>query len=156
MSDPADSDGQRLDLWMHFARIAKSRSLAQALIEGGKVRVNRDKTNKPSHKLKVGDVLTMTLGPRVRICKVLAFGKRRGPASEAQALLEDLSPRPAATASGSGSAQSASAASSGASPANHVSAEELAMADHGLRPAGAGRPTKRDRRAIARLKDQSI
>ena len=54
---------QRVDQWLWFARVAKSRTLAQALIARGKVRINRNRLEKPSATVKPGDVLTLTLGP---------------------------------------------------------------------------------------------
>ena len=53
---------QRVDQWLWFARVAKSRTLAQALVARGKVRINRNRLEKPSATVKPGDVLTLTLG----------------------------------------------------------------------------------------------
>lgn len=137
----ASDDSQRLDRWLWFARVTKSRTLAQALIERGKVRVNREKANRASHVLKAGDVVTLSLGPKVRILTVKAFGVRRGPASEAQALYEELTPAPDRTKS-----TAAEKLTGGSS-----TVDEFAAA---VRPMGAGRPTKRERRATERLKDR--
>ena len=63
---------QRVDQWLWFARVAKSRTLAQALIARGKVRINRNRLEKPSATVKPGDVLTLTLGPTVRILEILS------------------------------------------------------------------------------------
>lgn len=84
---------QRLDKWLFFARIVKSRTLAAALSGGGKVRVNHDKVDKPAFLVKTGDQLTVTLPNRIFICQILALGERRGPASKAQSLYEDLTPK---------------------------------------------------------------
>ena len=65
MTVAEDRTGQRLDQWLWFARITKSRTLAQALIERGKVRVNKERVVKPSHNLRPGDALTVSLGPKV-------------------------------------------------------------------------------------------
>jgi ribosome-associated heat shock protein Hsp15 len=120
----------RLDKWLWFARFVKTRSLATKLVVDGRMRVNGAPTQKAHYAIKVGDVLTFPLGPHIRVIKVLALGSRRGPATEAQSLYEDLDPpRPAA-------AQQAAAAP--------PSFEE--------REPGAGRPTKRDSRKIAQLK----
>ena len=118
---------QRLDKWLWFTRVVKTRSLAAALVADGKVRVNRERTDKPSHQVRPGDVITVAVHSRVRILKVVAGGTSRGPAKVAQTLYEDLTPPPAAPA--------------------------VADASHPQRPQGAGRPTKRDRRAIDRLRD---
>ena len=67
----------------------------------GKVRVNRLKIDKTSMTVKPGDVLTLSLGPRVISIEILKIGARRGPAAEAQTLYRDLTPRqpPAISAS---------------------------------------------------------
>ena len=88
-------EGQRLDKWLYFARLAKSRTVAADLILAGKVRVNRARAGKPSHLLRTGEVVTIALHGRVLVLKVLAPGQRRGPAPEARALYEVLSPGPA-------------------------------------------------------------
>jgi ribosome-associated heat shock protein Hsp15 len=93
----AHPTGQRLDKWLYFARLAKSRSFAAELILGGKVRVNRTRAGKPSQLLRPGEVVTIALSGRVLILKVVAAGRRRGPAVEARGLYEVLSPLPAST-----------------------------------------------------------
>jgi ribosome-associated heat shock protein Hsp15 len=128
---------QRVDQWLWFARVAKSRTLAQALVARGKVRLNRSKIDKPSAAVKPGDVLTVTLGPQVRILEILAIGMRRGPATEAQQLFRDLSPAPARTGSGA-----------------RTPAEMAAAQPQAVRSDGAGRPTKRERRLTDKLKDR--
>ncbi|MEJ2117780.1 MAG: RNA-binding S4 domain-containing protein [Alphaproteobacteria bacterium] len=84
---------QRLDKWLWHARIGRTRSAAAALVEKGKVRVNRNKIRKPGYGVKAGDVLTVAIGGNVRVLKVADFAERRGPATEAQALYVDLTPR---------------------------------------------------------------
>lgn len=128
---------QRLDQWLWFARITKSRTLAQALIERGKVRVNKQKVERASLGLKVGDTITFSAGPRVRVFTVKAFGSRRGPAVEAQALYEELTPAADRTKS-----------------AGTKNADTSQVPLSGIRQEGAGRPTKRERRATERLKDR--
>ena len=90
---------QRLDKWLWYARLTKTRTLAQRLAVSGQVRINRDKADSASQPVKTGDVLTVALPGGVRVLKILATGERRGPASEARLLYEDLSrpgpPRPA-------------------------------------------------------------
>jgi ribosome-associated heat shock protein Hsp15 len=85
---------QRIDKWLWFARIVKTRSLAAALVSGGKVRVNRQKIAKPSHPVAPGDVLTIALRGHVRVLRLLDPGTRRGPAPEARLLYEDLAAPP--------------------------------------------------------------
>jgi len=119
------SGTQRLDKWLWFARVSKSRTLAAGLVEAGKVRVNRTRITKPSHTVRPGDVLTVALRGHVQILKIAAPGARRGPPAEARLLYEVLTP--AATASPAGTAAPA------------------------LRERGTGRPTKRERRMTDRL-----
>jgi ribosome-associated heat shock protein Hsp15 len=130
---------QRIDQWLWFARITKSRTLAQALIERGKVRINRVKIDKPSVLVKPGDVLTLVLGPSVRSLEIVAIGARRGPAAEAQTLFRDLAP-PVQRAISKGGIAGMTLESAGAAA---------------IRPEGSGRPTKRERRQIDKLKGRS-
>jgi len=86
MSDPAI----RLDTWLWQARLAKTRALCSRLVEQGGFRLNRQPTDKPHARLRVGDVLTFAWGEEVRVWRILALGTRRGPPEEARALYEDL------------------------------------------------------------------
>lgn len=90
----SDQDTIRIDRWLWFARFFKSRSLAAKLCVGNRVRVNRQVVGKSSATIRVGDVLTFPQGRRIRVVKILALGTRRGPASEAATLYEDLTPPP--------------------------------------------------------------
>lgn len=83
---------QRADKWLWHARFFKTRSLAAKVIAGGHLRVNAIKVHKPAQSIGSGDVLTFPQGRRIRVVKVLGLGERRGPAAEAQALYEDLTP----------------------------------------------------------------
>lgn len=82
----------RLDRWLWQARFFKSRVLAIEEIESGHVRINGQKTRKPGHVLRAGDVLTFPQGNDIRVVRVLDLGQRRGPATEAQMLYRDLAP----------------------------------------------------------------
>ena len=124
----ADRDGQRLDKWLWFARVVKTRTLAARLIADGKVRINRERTDKPSQTLRPGAVVTILVNGRVRVLRMVAPGVRRGPPADALALYEDLTPQQKPTAPEPASAH---------------------------RAAGSGRPTKRQRRQIDRLKSNS-
>lgn len=119
---------QRLDKWLFFSRAVKSRTLAQKLIEEGAVRVNSERTERTDHKVGPGDVLTMTVHSRLLVWRILDAGERRGPATEAAGLYEDLSPPPLPRAE---------------KPPVHAEREP-----------GAGRPTKKERREIDRLLDR--
>ena len=79
---PADDAGadQRLDKWLFFARVIKSRTLAATLIAEGKIRVNKEKVDKPSVTIKLGDVVTSAAHAMCACCG-WPPGKRRGPAS---------------------------------------------------------------------------
>lgn len=81
-----DGDRIRIDKWLWQARFCKSRTLAAALVEGGKVRLNGSRITKPAHLVGAGDVLTFPQGYTIKVITVLACGTRRGPAPEAQAL----------------------------------------------------------------------
>lgn len=82
----------RLDKWLWHARFFKSRSLAAGVVSSGKLRVNGTPVSKPSRTVGPDDVLTFVKEQDVRVIKVLACGERRGPASEAQTLYQDMSP----------------------------------------------------------------
>ena len=82
----------RVDKWLWQARFFKSRSLAAGCVTGGHLRVNGNRAAKASAAVGPGDVLTFSQGRLIRVVKIVALGTRRGPAPEAQALYEDLSP----------------------------------------------------------------
>jgi ribosome-associated heat shock protein Hsp15 len=119
---------QRIDRWLFFARVVKSRTLAAKLVEAGRVRLNREKIDQPSRQVAPGDVLTITLDRTIHVYRILSPGTRRGPAPEARMLYEDLS-----------------------QPAERGSKGDARAAE---RDPGAGRPTKKERRAINRLREQ--
>ena len=129
---------QRLDKWLWFARVTKSRTLAAGAVSEGKIKVNRVKAEKPSQTIKVGDVITSRVHKNVRVLRVVALGERRGPASEAAGLYEDLTPPPAVNPSPGGKRLGGAGA-----------AIDQAW---GGRDPGAGRPTKRERRLTDLLK----
>lgn len=89
------SGTERIDKWLWFSRITKSRSLAAKLVEGGFVRINRAKITKPAYTIRPGDVITASLPDRVMVLRVTALGDRRGPATEARTLYADITPRDA-------------------------------------------------------------
>ena len=85
---------QRIDKWLWCARFFKSRTQAARLCAAERIRVSGQIVRKPYQSLKPGDVLTFPLGPHIRVVRVLRLAKRRGPASEAHGLYEDLAPPP--------------------------------------------------------------
>lgn len=124
---PAAGGDQRLDKWLWFARFCKTRSLAQQLCASGHVRRNGQPVTKPATLVRPGDHLTLVLGPVRRRVIVRAPGARRGPAPEARGLYDEPDPPERINDPLTG----------GAPP---------------QRPPGLGRPTKKDRRALARLR----
>lgn len=126
-----NDESLRIDKWLWHARFVKSRSLAARLCISGGMRVGGKPVRKAHHALKPGDVLTFPLGLNIRVIKVLALGERRGPATEARALYQDLSPQPAR---------------------GHRRGAGHPRGSIALRERGLGRPTKADRRAIMRLR----
>lgn len=92
MSDREDIGWQRLDKWLWCARFMRSRSDCAALVGQGGLRINRQPTEKPHARLRVGDVITMPLRGQVLVIEVLALAARRGPASEAATLFRDIPP----------------------------------------------------------------
>jgi len=116
----------RIDKWLWAARFFKSRTLAAAACNGGKVHVNGEAA-KPSKTVRPGDMLRVTL-PRIRrIVRVTTLAERRGGAGDAAVLYDDLTPPPPP--------------------------REARPGPPAYRPPGAGRPTKRERRRIDRLAD---
>lgn len=127
-----DETRQRIDKWLFFARVVKSRSLAAKLAQSGRVRVNGDKVNLASRQVGAGDVLTITLDRQIRVLKVVLAGERRGPFEEARLLFEDMSPPPA------------------------PSSAKQPGAILPLREAGSGRPTKRERRQLDKWRSPKL
>lgn len=121
----------RIDKWLWYARFFKSRTLAAKLVADGHVRVNSERVTKTHSAVRPGDVLTFPQGNDIRVVRIAETGSRRGPASEAAGLYDDLAP-----------------------PCRE-SKSEPAEAAAGAREPGAGRPTKADRRAIDDLKKRS-
>lgn len=92
-------DRIRMDKWLWHARFYRSRILAREAAESGMVRLNGARVLKPGHGLKCGDIVTVPFGSQILAVRVVAFGRRRGPASEARQLYEivagnTLDPRP--------------------------------------------------------------
>jgi ribosome-associated heat shock protein Hsp15 len=83
---------QRLDKWLVYARFVKHRSTAASLIENGDVRVNRVRVAKPSQAVKLEDVITIAVAGKVKVVRVLGEAERRGSASVASQLYQELAP----------------------------------------------------------------
>ena len=82
----------RIDKYLFFVRLVKTRGLAQKLVEDGHFRIDGRVVERAHAEVKTGSVLTFPLNGRVRVLKVEALPNRRGPAPEAQACYTDLSP----------------------------------------------------------------
>ncbi len=123
------SDTLRIDKWMWYARFCKTRTLAQALCTEGRVTVNEEKVQKPNRLIRIGDRISIVTGPTKRTVTVQALATRRGSASKAVLLYDEPQPP-----------------------------QRLGIDDKEVpfyRPRGAGRPTKRDRRALEKFQTLS-
>jgi ribosome-associated heat shock protein Hsp15 len=128
MSDREDGR-VRLDKWLWAARFFKTRALAAEAVQGGKVEVNGDRP-KRARPLQVGDEIRVRLGPYEHTVTVRALSGRRGPASEAAGLYEETE-------------------------GSRTKREALAIrlkSLHAVFGPDKGRPSKKDRREIQRLK----
>ncbi|KWV44173.1 MULTISPECIES: RNA-binding S4 domain-containing protein [Rhizobium] len=125
-TQPGSGSRQRIDKWLFFTRMVKSRSLAQSHIQSGHVRINGERALQPSQMVKTGDRVELALERRDVVLIVKSGGERRGPYEEARLLYEDLTPPP-------------------------DEAKRLTPYEQAMRATGTGRPTKKDRRAIDKL-----
>jgi len=80
----------RIDRYLHCIRLLKSRTLAQALIDAGHVRVDGRRVDKVSEPVRVGSIVALPLRGEVRVLRVLALPDRRGPATEARACYQEI------------------------------------------------------------------
>ena len=130
MTERADDDGRvRLDKWLWAARFFKTRSLASEAVAGGKVQVNGDRA-KRARPVQVGDELRVRQGPYEFLVVVRALSARRGPAAVAAKLYEER-------------------------PESRAARDAMALQLKTLHAAFVpekGRPTKRDRREIERVR----
>ncbi|MEM9779222.1 MAG: RNA-binding S4 domain-containing protein [Pseudomonadota bacterium] len=118
----SDGASLRLDKWLWQARFFKTRSLAAKVVQSGAVRINGTRASKPAAAVRPGDVLTFAQAKQIRVVEIAALGTRRGPAPEAQTLYVDQSP------------------------------PQVPKPMTGAAPDSAGRPTKKDRRALNDLR----
>jgi ribosome-associated heat shock protein Hsp15 len=80
----------RIDRFLFFIRVVKSRTLAQGVIDTGHVRIDGKRVDKSSEDVRTGSVVALPIHDRVRILRVLELPNRRGPAREARACYEEL------------------------------------------------------------------
>ena len=118
---------RRLDQWLWYARIFKTRGAASKFCQTGKVTIDGIMVNKAKTPVNVGVILSFKKDKLEKVLKIEGLGYRRGPAIEAQALYEDLSPPP---------------------PTKEGKLINSPM----LRERGTGRPTKAERRAMEKLR----
>ena len=124
-------NSERLDKWLWAARFFKSRSLAALAVSGGKVEVNGTRV-KPARRIRTGERLTIRRGVTQWVVVVRGLNRERRPAREAVLLYEETP-------------ESRKARSS---------EEERHRQVQARRERGLGRPTKRDRRELERLKNE--
>jgi ribosome-associated heat shock protein Hsp15 len=133
MTSDENADNHRLDKWLWHARFYKTRSLATAAINGGKVHLNAERV-KPAHRVRIGDHLSLSLGGLVAEFQVVGLPLRRGPAAEAQAYYLETP----------------------ASAERRARLREQQRLAQVSRPRPDARPDKRDRRRLMRLqRDQT-
>ena len=80
----------RLDRYLFFIRLVKSRTLAQSLIEAGHVRVDGVRVAKASHEVRTGSIVALPLHGKIRVIRVVSLPLRRGPAAEARLHYEEI------------------------------------------------------------------
>lgn len=120
----------RLDQWLWAIRLYKSRGLAADAIKGGHVKLNGEAT-KPGREPKAAEIVTARMGIMTRTLRVLALPPSRVGAKLVAQYVEDLTP-----------------------PEEFEKLREFNLAQPTQRERGAGRPTKRDRRALDELADE--
>jgi len=129
MAQDGEKTRMRLDKWLWTARFFKTRSLATREARAGRIRLNGEHVRKANAQVGPGDVLTFPKARRILVIRIVALAERRGPASDAQRLYDDLSSPPPP-------------------PEKRASVA-------GERPKGSGRPTKAQRRALDRLRGRN-
>ncbi len=118
----------RIDKWLWAARFFKTRSLACAAVESGKVQINGERV-KPAKMLRVGDAITVRISQFDWEIAVLALSERRGSATDAARLYLE----------------------SEQSRRQREEKSALLKIERQANPFPAGRPTKRQRRQIIRF-----
>jgi ribosome-associated heat shock protein Hsp15 len=133
MTSDGQADNHRLDKWLWHTRFYKTRSLATAAINGGKVHLNAERV-KPAHRVRIGDRLSLSLQGMVAEFEILGLPPRRGPAAEAQTQYLETP----------------------ASAERRAKLREQQRLAQVSRPRPEARPDKRDRRRLMRLqRDQT-
>ena len=129
--EAAPATSVRIDKWLWAARFFKTRAIAADAVAGGKVEVNEERVE-PARAVRVGELIQIRLGPYVHVVRVLGLSGTRGPASVAVLLYEET-------------------------PESKVAREKHAWTLRNAAPVidpGEGRPTKKDRRDLDRMRDR--
>ena len=92
MSNISEKKTLRLDIYLYYIRIFKSRSIATKYILTNRIRISGQVAQKPHKMISIGDVLTMTINDNIKVLKVLDIPNRRGPYSESLNFYEDITP----------------------------------------------------------------
>jgi ribosome-associated heat shock protein Hsp15 len=125
-----ESEGVRMDKWLWAARLFKTRAIATDAIKGGKVKMN-DTPVKPSREVKEGDVIQVQIEQLHKVVQVKSLIKNRVPAKMVPEVYTDLTPK------------------------EEYERIEFMHAYKGeYRDRGAGRPTKKERRMIEKIKEE--
>lgn len=127
MTDPGDS--VRFDRWLWAARFYKTRTLATSEVTGGKARLNGERV-KPAAPVRVGDTVRVMKAPYEWVVEVTGLGERRGSAREARKLYQE------------------SEKSRQKREKRRIQMREVPVPTY----EGKGRPTKKERREIDRMK----
>ncbi len=125
-------ESTRIDKWLWTVRIFKSRSISTEACKSGKVKVD-GKNIKPSKEIKVGDIITVQQNPILKSVKVMRILKNRVSATLAAEAMEDLT-----------------------TAEEYDKLKMMRELNYERRDHGLGRPTKRDRREIEKLKDSDL
>ena len=125
-----EENGVRMDKWLWAARLFKTRAIATDAIKGGKVKMN-DTLVKPSREVKEGDVIQVQIEQLHKVVQVKSVIKNRVPAKMVPEVYADLTPKE-----------------------EYERIEFLHAYKSEYRDRGAGRPTKKQRRMIDKIKDE--
>ena len=119
----------RMDKWLWAARLFKTRSLATDAIKGGKVKIDGNPV-KPSREVKEGDIIQVQIDQLHKIVEVKTVVKNRVSAKQVPEVYNDLTPKE-----------------------EYERIEFMHAYKAEWRDRGAGRPTKKERRMIEKMKD---
>lgn len=82
--------GMRIDKALWFLRLARTRSVAQAMVAAGHIRLDGRRVERSSAMVREGSLLVLPGPPRVRVLRIATLPVRRGPPAEAAACIEDM------------------------------------------------------------------